>query len=211
MDEQGYDEDRFTSVVPRDLICGICLRVLREPRLCEDGEHAFCFSCISQHPDGSHTCPKCRKDLTRKTLVRPQSYLRKSLGELKIKCDYIQRGCFDQIQLENLPDHVKLCGFAPVTCENCNWEINRKDKDYHEKSSCQLGAAKCQDCEKIKKTQDEMKQELRQLNDNLTKAHTLLLQNVNENADNQRMHKYLGDNLHDLKCTCKHFKFCSFL
>ena len=44
-----------------------------------------------------------------------------------------------------------------------------------------------------------MKQELCQLKEKLTQANTLLLQNVNENADNQRMHKYLGDNLHDLK------------
>ena len=148
----GYDQDRFISTVPRRLVCGICHQVLRDPRLCKDGEHSFCFSCISRHLNapGSQTCPECRNHLTPETLVPPQRYFRETLGELVIKCDYIKRGCPDHVQLGNLKDHVSHCGFAPVTCEKCKIQINRKDKDNHEKSLCQLGAAKCQDCESMK-------------------------------------------------------------
>ena len=161
--QEGYDQDRFISAVPRRLVCGICYHVLREPRLCHDGEHYFCLSCISRSLNESQTCPQCRKPLTLETLTHPQSYLRETLGELIIKCDYIERGCPNHVQLGNLKDHVSHCGFAPVTCEKCGMLINRKDKDNHEKSLCQLGSAKCQDCGDIKANQDHIKQELCQM------------------------------------------------
>ena len=79
------------------------------------------------------------------------------MGELQIKCDYVQRGCRDPVQLGNLEDHVSNCGFAPVACEKCGMQLNRKDKDNHEKNFCQLGATKCQECVNIKANQDEMR------------------------------------------------------
>ena len=163
MDGRGYDESRFIPPVPRDLRCCICHDVLNDPRLCHNKEHQFCLSCITQHLGNSHTCPECREDLTPETLKHPQRFLKNRLGELKIKCDYIERGCPDHPQLGNLKYHVNNCGFAPVTCEKCEMQINRKDKDNHEKSFCQLGAAKCQDCGNIKAGQDEMKVELCQI------------------------------------------------
>jgi hypothetical protein len=163
MDEQGYDESRFFGPVPRDLRCCICRDVLRNPRLCQDKEHQFCLACISQHLNNSPTCPECRENLTPETLKHPQRFLKNRLAELLIKCDYIERGCPDHIQLGNLKDHVNLCGFAPITCEKCDMQINRKDKENHDKSFCQLGGAKCQDCGNIKASQDEMKAELCQV------------------------------------------------
>ena len=202
----GYDQDRFISTVPRRLVCGICHQVVREPRLCKDGEHRFCLSCISRYLSESHTCPVCRKNLTPETLVHPQSYLRETLGELVIKCDYIERGCPDHIQLGNLKDHVSHCGFAPVTCEKCGMLINRKDKDNHEKSLCQLGAAKCQDCEsmkeelcllkaklaEIKNNQDEMKASLDVLeqHQNVVPAQLNEIMNDHEEYQNELKRKH---------------------
>ena len=169
MDTQGgYDQDRIISTVPSSLVCGICQQVVREPRLCKDGEHCFCLSCISEHLNKFQTCPVCRKNLTPETLVYPQGCLRRVLRELQIKCDYIERGCCDPIQLGNLKDHVSHCGFAPVTCEKCGMQLNRKDKDNHEKSYCQIGVNKCQDLGDIKANQDQMKQELCLLKAKLT-------------------------------------------
>ena len=159
----GYDQDRFISTVPRRLVCAICHQVLRDPRLCKDGEHSFCFSCLSRHLDESQTCPECRKPLTPETLVYPQRYFKEILGELLIKCDHIERGCPDHIQLGNLQDHVSHCGFGPVTCEKCGMQINRKDKDNHEKSFCQLGAPKCQDCENMKEELCQLKAKLAEI------------------------------------------------
>ncbi len=204
MDGQaGYDPDRFISTVPRRLLCGICYQVLKEPRLCKDGEHCFCLSCISQHLNESHTCPVCRKNLTPETLVHPQRYLKENLGELQIKCDYIERGCPDHIQLGNLQDHVNNCGFAPVTCEKCEMQINRKDKDNHEKSFCQLGAAKCQDCGNIKAGQDEMKVELCQVKTTqgeIKENQDVIKQQLNEINNSQEEYQGpMNENLNELK------------
>ena len=165
MDAQGYDESRFIGPVRRELFCIICRDVVNDPRCCQNQEHLYCLACITRYlliPE-TQECPACREHLTPETLKHPGRFFMICLSELKIKCDYIDRGCPDHIQLGNLQHHVGNCGFAPVKCEKCDMQINRKDKDNHDKSFCQLGGAKCQDCGNIKASQDEMKAELCQM------------------------------------------------
>ncbi|CAB4029088.1 E3 ubiquitin- ligase NRDP1-like [Paramuricea clavata] len=157
--QQGYDDSRFEGRVREDLLCSICQGVLRNPRTCQNKEHPFCLSCISQHLRNSHTCPECREHLTPETLKDPPRFLKNTLSELKIKCDYNERGCPGYVQLGNLQHHVERCGFAPVMCgnEGCGTVVNKKDKEIHERELCQFRIAKCHDCKDIKASQDEMK------------------------------------------------------
>ena len=152
--QQGYDERRFEGRVRPDLLCSICHEVLRDPRTCQNREHPFCLSCITQHLRNSHTCPECREDLTPETLKNPR-FLKNILSELKIKCDYNERGCPGYVQLGNLQNHVERCGFAPVTCRNegCGTVVNKRDKEIHEKELCQCRIPKCHDCRDIKVSQ----------------------------------------------------------
>ena len=143
--DRGYDPKRFVEQVRRDLLCFICLCVLKVPRLCEAGEHYFCCNCISQHLATSSTCPGCQEPLTVETLKLPQSFVLIFLSELRIKCDYIVRGCLEHVQLGNLQNHVNGCEYRPVTCEICGREVNAKDKDGHQKKFCQLGGANIQE------------------------------------------------------------------
>ena len=78
---------------------------------------------------------------------------------MKIKCDYNERGCPGNVLPENLQYHVDRCGFAPVTCgnEGCGTEVNKRDKEIHERDLCLFRVAKCQDCKEIKASQGEMK------------------------------------------------------
>ena len=217
MDGRGYDESRFIPPVPRDLRCCICHDVLNDPRLCHDKEHQFCLSCITQHLSNSPTCPECREDLTPETLKQPQRFLKNRLAELKIKCDYVERGCEHHPELGNLQDHVNQCGFAPVTCANCKTEINRKDKYKHDKSSCQLGGAKCLDCGNIKAGQDDMKGKLCELKtaqgeikknqnemkgsqDSLKERQDVMMQQLNEIQNAQQEYQGpMNENLNELK------------
>ncbi|CAB3991085.1 E3 ubiquitin- ligase NRDP1-like [Paramuricea clavata] len=156
--QQGYDERRFEGQVREDLLCSICHEVLRDPRTCQNREHPFCLSCISQHLRNSHTCPECREHLTPETLKNPR-FLKNILSELKIKCDHNERGCPGYVQLGNLQNHVEKCGFAPVMCRNegCGMLVNRKDKEIHERELCQFRIPKCHDCKDIKASQDAIK------------------------------------------------------
>ncbi|XP_028414696.1 spermatocyte protein spe-26-like isoform X1 [Dendronephthya gigantea] len=157
-DEQGYDERRFEGTISEDLFCSICQGVLRNPRTCHK-EHAFCHFCISEHLRHSHTCPECREHLTPETLKDPPRFMKNTLAALKIKCGYSERGCPGFVLLESLQNHVDKCGFAPVTCKNegCGMEVNKRDKDLHEKDLCEFRIAKCHDCKEIRASQEETK------------------------------------------------------
>ncbi|XP_028414697.1 kelch-like protein 5 isoform X2 [Dendronephthya gigantea] len=160
-DEQGYDERRFEGTISEDLFCSICQGVLRNPRTCHK-EHAFCHFCISEHLRHSHTCPECREHLTPETLKDPPRFMKNTLAALKIKCGYSERGCPGFVLLESLQNHVDKCGFAPVTCKNegCGMEVNKRDKDLHEKDLCEFRIAKCHDCKEIRASQEETKEKV---------------------------------------------------
>ncbi len=155
---QGYDVSRFEGEVREDLLCSICQEVPKDPRLCQNKDHVFCLAHISRHLQNSRTCPVCRDPLTPETLRRPTGFLKNYLDDLKIKCDHHDRGCPVVLRLENLQKHVDQCGFAPIMCgnEGCEIEVNRKDKEIHERYHCEFRITKCHECRDIKARQDEM-------------------------------------------------------
>ncbi|XP_028415398.1 uncharacterized protein LOC114538418 isoform X2 [Dendronephthya gigantea] len=128
--ERGHDPNRFILQVKRDLLCFICHRVLKEPRICEAGEHHFCSICITQHlAKQSQTCPECKKPLTLETLQLPQKFLINILSELRIRCDYNDRGCPEHVQLGNLEDHVIGCEYRPtMVAEKYSSLVSGKDQ-----------------------------------------------------------------------------------
>ena len=136
--DTGYDLDHFNSPVPHGLQCSICKKVLKDPKLCKDEGHPFCHSCIHEWLKRTENCPECKTTLTPGTLVAPQKCFSRLLEALPISCDYQQRGCYSRISLGSLQDHVRLCEFAPVTCEKCGIQINRKDKKKHEENFCPI-------------------------------------------------------------------------
>jgi hypothetical protein len=73
------------------------------------------------------------------------------LSELKIKCDYFNRGCQEYIRLEELDSHVENCDFAPVKCSNeeCGMSINKREIIHHESTVCEYRKVKCHNCVKI--------------------------------------------------------------
>ena len=138
-EDRGYDPNRFVFQVRRDLLCYICHCVLKDPRLCEAEEHYFCLNCITRYLDTqSPICPACNEHLTPQTLQHSDRLLRKVLSEQRIKCDYINRGCFEQVYLGSLKDHVDGCKYRPIPCKNCGLHVNAKDLDNHQQNFCLL-------------------------------------------------------------------------
>ena len=84
------------------------------------------------------------------------------LLNLKIRCDYLQRGCRDIVRLEDLKTHVESCGFSPVVCSNdgCLMKINKRDKTHHESEVCDFRRVKCHDCAEVKKELTQIKLQL---------------------------------------------------
>ena len=167
LQKYGYEDERFQNTVSPNFYCSICLNVLKEPKMCRNNEHVFCSVCITQHLANSSTCPQCMEELTVETLHRAPRVLLNCLSELTISCDYFSRGCREYIRLGDLQTHVISCGFAPVKCSNndCDMEVNKRDKIHHETEVCDFRKVKCHDCGEMKKEIEGIKDQLNELSE----------------------------------------------
>ena len=147
---QGYDEKRFATTVHRNLLCSICLSVLRDPVLCRRNQNCFCRGCITKHLGNSQTCPTCSDELTEETLVEAPRIVKDILNELNIHCFHIDRGCKEVLQLQYLGNHENTCGYAPAFCTNqgCDAIVNKRDLFHHEGEVCSF--RKCNARDEIK-------------------------------------------------------------
>ena len=116
---------------------------------CTRNEHSFCTPCILRYLQEFERCPSCMEPLTIQAL-RPSRVIKAFVSQLKVKCDYVKRGCPDIVKLENLEAHVANCQLSPVKCSNegCDVIINRKDQADHENNECFFRQGKCEVCGK---------------------------------------------------------------
>jgi hypothetical protein len=164
-EKYGYEDSRFEQAVDAHFHCSICYNVLKEPMMCRNNEHIFCRGCITEHLTvNSHTCPECNEDLTVETL-RKARLVSNILSELKIKCDFSNRGCHEFIRLEELDSHVENCGFAPVKCSNakCQLVVDKRELIHHESTVCEYRKVKCHNCVKIEQDVEGMKEKLERM------------------------------------------------
>ena len=165
-EKYGYDDSRFEKDVDTHFHCSICYNVLKEPMMCRNNEHIFCRECITEHLNvNSHTCPECNEDLTVDTLRPAPRVLNNYLSELKIKCDYSDRGCHEYIRLAELNSHVENCGFVPVKCSNeeCEMMVNKRELIHHESSVCEYRKVKCHSCKMLEHNMEEMQKQMKGL------------------------------------------------
>ncbi len=167
--DTGYDDERFEQIVSQTLHCIICTNVIKDPVMCPQNEHLFCRACITRHLMNSQTCPTCMQPLIVKTLRQASRSIRNLLAELKIRCEFFDRGCGKFIELGDLERHVADCGFAPVVCSNegCQLEVNKQDLLHHETSVCELRRVQCHSCNDIRREIDTVKVNLAAMNEKL--------------------------------------------
>ncbi len=154
----GYDDERFEQVISQSFHCIICTNVFKDPVMCRHNEHLFCRACITRHLMNSQTCPTCMQPLTVDTLTQAPRGIRNILAELKIRCEFFDRGCAKFVELGDLERHVADCGFAPVVCSNagCQLEVNKQDLIHHETAVCELRRVQCHSCDKLSQEMDAM-------------------------------------------------------
>ncbi|CAB4033779.1 RING finger 151-like [Paramuricea clavata] len=170
--DTGYEDELFQHPVGPSSHCGICYNVVKDPVMCRHNEHLFCRACITRHLMNSQTCPSCLEPLTVDTLSQPSRTVMNLLSELKIRCQFFNRGCEKFIELGNLDRHVTDCGFAPVICSNegCRLEVNKQDLLHHETAVCELRRVQCHNCNDIRQEMDAVKVNLAAMNLKLTEV-----------------------------------------
>ncbi|CAB4014975.1 E3 ubiquitin- ligase NRDP1 [Paramuricea clavata] len=167
--DTGYEDQRFEHIVSQSFHCIICTSVLKDAVMCSENEHLFCRACITRHLMNFQTCPTCMEPLTVDTLSQAPRGIRNLLAELKIRCEFFDRGCGKFIELGDLERHVTECGFAPAVCSNegCQLEVNKQDLLHHETSVCELRRVQCHSCNEIRQETDTVKVNLAEINEKL--------------------------------------------
>ena len=167
--DTGYDDERFEQIVSQTLHCIICTNVIKDPVMCPENEHLFCRACITRHLMYSQTCPTCIQPLTVETLRPASRTVTNLLAELKIRCEFVDRGCGKIVDLGDLERHVADCGFAPVVCSNegCQLEVNKQDLLHHETTVCELRRVQCHSCNDIRRELNIVKVSLAAINEKL--------------------------------------------
>ena len=165
----GYEDELFQHPVGQSLHCSICTNVIRDPVMCRENEHVFCRACITRHLMNYQTCPTCMEPLTVDTLKQAPRSVRNLLSELKIRCEFFDRGCGEFIELGDLERHVRDCGFAPAVCSNegCELEVNKRDLLHHETVVCELRRVQCHSCNDIRQEMDTVKVNLAAMDEKL--------------------------------------------
>ena len=177
--ETGYEDERFQHPVGQSFHCDICYNVIKHTVMCRHNEHLFCKGCITRHLMNSQTCPTCMEPLTVDTLTQASPAVINLLLELKIRCEFLNRGCERFVQLGDLERHVADCGFAPAICSNegCCQEVNKRDLLHHETAVCELRRLKCHSCKKIWQEMDIVKLNLAAMNARLNDIDEALKRN----------------------------------
>ncbi|CAB4013893.1 E3 ubiquitin- ligase NRDP1 [Paramuricea clavata] len=167
--DTGWEDELFQHPVGHTLHCSICMNVLKDPVSCRHNEHLFCRACITIHLMNFQTCPSCMEPLTVESLRQAPWTVTNLLSELKIRCQFFDRGCGQFVELGDLERHVTDCGFAPAVCSNegCQLEVNKQDLLHHETAVCELRRVKCHNCNEIRQEMDTVKVNLAAMNEKL--------------------------------------------
>ena len=185
--DTGWEDELFQHPVGHTLHCGICLNVLKDPVSCRHNEHLFCRACITIHLMNFQTCPSCMEPLTVESLRQAPRTVTNLLSELKIRCQFFDRGCGQFVELGDLERHVTDCGFAAAVCSNegCQLEVNKHDLLHHETAVCELRRVKCHNCNEIRQEMDTVKVNLAAMNEKLKGVGEQLHRNKEQTDRNQ--------------------------
>ena len=133
----------------------------------------------------SQTCPTCMQPLTVETLRQASRGIRNLLSELKIRCEFVDRGCGKIVDLGELERHVADCGFAPAVCSNegCQLEVNKQDLLHHETALCELRRVQCHSCNDIRRELDTMKVKLAAIDRKLYENEKNVVEKIEANVN----------------------------
>lgn len=105
-----------------ELICSICLEIVRSPKLCKTCQNLFCNECLTQQLSKSKFCPnRCIFKDQEVNLI-----FKKLLFKIELKCYYCKNGCNETILYENFDKHVENCIWGNYKCMSpgCNFISN---------------------------------------------------------------------------------------
>lgn len=118
----GFETDRFVEAIEEMLLCGICHKVYDHPKQLSSCNHIYCISCIEKQIVSHGVCPQDQIAIESEKIKEAPNFIIEYLGKLKIKCDFAQYGCKEEVPLKSLVLHRLGCENHPgrkIKCNNC--------------------------------------------------------------------------------------------
>ena len=127
--EKFYNPDNVVKGTKsvENLICPICLDILKNPISCNSTKksHSFCEECINKSLENDNKCPLCRQEF----LFGTNKKIEKLLQKLKFKCLYYEEGCPKILDYSIYFKHIDKCGFRDLLYECQIEKYSNKEKD----------------------------------------------------------------------------------
>lgn len=126
----GYDFHRFVNINRsqiEDLLCCICMDVVKEPIRSAVCKHLYCYDCIHNWLKTSETCPYDRSPLTDSELQNtPQT--QQIIDDFIIRCEYHQSGCEYVCAVKEMNTHLANCLHNPDrVCSKCEQTLGNEE------------------------------------------------------------------------------------
>lgn len=111
--------------------------------------HRFCESCLSRTFREGHdpVCPQDRNPIDEDGGVFYDVAYEREILSLRVKCKKNERGCDWTGELRQYEEHVNLCGYEYVTCNDCSREMERRLLYEHFTSECENRIVQCEYCD----------------------------------------------------------------
>ena len=150
-DNYGFDCN-FVSEPPPELLCPICVMVLRDPyqSLCCGGH--YCQCCVQQLVEKNMPCTLCGGKVE---IFRDVNVTLK-VNSLQVKCSNSDWGCEWEGELGHLGEHLVKCEQKPAMCGMCGYFVPSGTFRDHESLHCPLRTYTCTHCNKFTATYDEV-------------------------------------------------------
>ncbi|XP_054653693.1 TNF receptor-associated factor 3 isoform X2 [Dunckerocampus dactyliophorus] len=143
----GGFTDHFIESPEEKYLCESCRLVLCQPRQTECG-HRFCQSCITDILSRPNpVCPADMEPLFSNKIFRDVCCHREIMA-LKVCCRCENKGCQEQMSLQQIPEHLTVCPFFEVPCPlgKCKERMMRKEIPDHLSWKCKHREATCDFC-----------------------------------------------------------------
>jgi hypothetical protein len=150
----GLSDSIFLTAPPDAYKCGLCLKIMKEPKQCPQG-HCFCKSCIYHHLSvGQKKCPSCSCALTTASLSN-NLIVSNIISDLSVRCattsdlaKHVTNKCDWKGLVRDIDDHLaEDCQFTVTKCSNlgCGESLERRLMGDHN-NVCEFRRVECHYC-----------------------------------------------------------------
>jgi hypothetical protein len=153
----AYKESNVVNLmsVEAECKCSLCHCILFEPVGCGGCGSSFCRSCFEKFVREVGSCPMGCEAPDGKRI--PDKVINK-IRSLIFICPYKANGCDEQIDYDDVPSHIHLCGYKVIHCssyERCGVRVLKKQIEDHE-AICAFKLTKCSFCKQPGISRDDL-------------------------------------------------------